>query len=429
MLAFLALCLMSALSLIATNRHTPAMLLSYQPSTSSQGRAELRSTRLILAFDTALAMTLLVLAITMTRSLIAQEHVETIRAPARLVTGRLVPYKKYRSADARAHFYASVLEGIRSQPHVLSAAATSHMPFSSVAPPTAIVRRADAALAPISGYARYVTEAYFTTCELRLLAGRDFSVTDRFVTEEYAIVNESLARGLQSAERGPLGASVNIVSGGATIAATIIGTVRDSRMNLTTPPRPEVFLLSSRHGPRQMSVLVRTGRSLPEITTALRDIVRNIDVDQPLVDVVSVEDIIGRQLLLPRLRARLATLFASVAAVLSIVGVLSLGAYSVGRRTREIGIRLALGAGRHSVAALLCRGTAPAVFAGLGAGVVLSSEGIAWVTSLVYGIQGAKVSTYIGAGLCAAIIPLLAMALPAYVAAATEPARALRDER
>jgi predicted permease len=276
---------------------------------------------------------------------------------------------------------------------------------------------------------RIVTPGYHQVLRVPLISGRRLERSDRNGVPRAALVGQSLVDRYY-ADRDPIGQQIRLEFGwgyGTEEPWTIVGVVRDIRSHrVTTPPQPEIYLSQAQMGATYMSLLVRTALGATDVLPAIRREVQAIDANVPLRRVEMLEETVDRQFGPARFYLMLLAIFAGVAVTLAAIGLYGVVAYLVSRRTREIGIRMALGAkGGDVVRMVLSQGIRPAVI-----GIVLGVVGAFWCSrvlqSLLYNVGPSDLTTFVGvAGLLLGVV-VLAILLPARTASRIAPVEALR---
>lgn len=272
-----------------------------------------------------------------------------------------------------------------------------------------------------------VSQGYFAAMGIPILRGRDFSRHDHNKSPRVALVNESFVR-KYSPKSDPIG---QIITGdwGETTGTEIVGVVGDIRQTgLATEPRPTIFLAQAQSPGYITYLVVRTGSDLHRLASAVRHEIQQVDRTQPVTAIQPMEEYVSTALARPRLYAILVGGFASLALLLAAVGLYGLIAYSVSRRTHEIGVRMALGAEpRHVLTSILGEG-ARLVIAGLALGAICAAALSRIVENLLYGVTAGDPWTYAGAAILLGTVALIAAYLPAQRAASVDPTVALRYE-
>jgi predicted permease len=268
-----------------------------------------------------------------------------------------------------------------------------------------------------------VEPGFFRTLHLPLAAGRDFNDGDTATSPRVVIVNEAAARLFWPAGDG-LGRQVELEEH----MLTVVGVAKDARlMSLGEPAQPYLYLpLAQQYLPR-VSLLVRTTSDRTAIP-AVRQLVRAMNPNLPVSEAMPLTEITAIGVVPQRIAAAVAGSLGLVGLLLASIGIYGVTAYSVARRTREIGIRMALGADRSSVLALVLRQGFVLAAIGVAIGVGLSALASRLVESLLFGVPGVDPVTFAGACALFALVTLVATYIPARRAARVDPLRALRVE-
>ncbi len=278
--------------------------------------------------------------------------------------------------------------------------------------------------------ANAVAPGYFAMMGTPLLRGRDFADSDTAVSPRVAIVNESFVK-RYCPDGQPLGKKITLASGGRRrYSHEIIGVLQDSRLNnLRTPPARNFFLPYTQFDVLSgISFYVRYAGDPEAVSAPIRQIVKRHDAYIPVVNYHTVEEQIDRMLRPERLVASLSLAFGILATGLAAIGLYGVTAFAVARRTREIGIRIALGAERTAVIRMVLRDVAGMA----GAGIILGTAGAfglaRYVESQLYGISSRDTATFVTAALLLGAVALASGWLPARRASRVDPVRALRQE-
>mgnify|MGYP000190092771 CR=1 FL=1 len=364
--------------------------------------------------EVALAVVLLSGAGQMLRSLDQLQRVDLGFRPAGVIAATIsLPRARYQSEQAIRQFYNGVLERLASTPAVAAAGVVSVLPLSGSDTDTSFriegrPMAATSAEAPVAWF-RIVSHDYFKTLGIRLDEGRVFSDADRGDSPCVVTINRALKARYWPGE-GALGAQVFVMGH----TCEIVGVVADvHHRGPATAPETEMYLSMQQRALRGGSIVVRAAESTAAAASALRSVIRSADPGVPPGNIRTLDDMLGRTLDQPRFIGLMSTVFAGVAFVLALVGVHGLLAYGVSRRTREIGIRMAVGAGRHEVAALIARDSALTIAGGLVAGLAGAYVMSRAIASLLFGIEpGDPVTAFmvlvlvLVAGILATVIPV-----------------------
>jgi predicted permease len=271
-----------------------------------------------------------------------------------------------------------------------------------------------------------VTPDYFRTLGIPLVRGRVFTSTDRDPDHPVVVVNQTLARH-RFGEEDPVGRRISFDGGKEW--ATIVGVVGDTKQqDLTTPVMEEVIGAFAETGFNDLRLFVRSQAGPASISRQIRDAVRELDSQQPITEMYPLAEQRTQALAPHRLVATLLGMFAVLALIITASGLIGVVAYSVSQRTREIGVRLALGAAPGKVLRMVLGQGMALVLAGLclGVGVALALSQLG--RGLLFGVGPVDPLTYAGVALLLLAISLAACALPARQATRVDPMLALRAE-
>jgi putative ABC transport system permease protein len=273
---------------------------------------------------------------------------------------------------------------------------------------------------------RGVLSGYFETMGIPLVKGRVFNPFDgREDGRKVAVINETLAhRYFPGVD--PLTRSVRVPMAGD---LEIVGVVGDTRQGgLGEMPGPQIYVPYFQLALSEMQIVVLTGRSVAEVTAAMRVAISRQDAQLPIVAVNAIEDLVSASVAQPRFNMALLAGLGLSAALLAAVGVYGVVTYSVTRRTGEIGVRMALGADRGLTFREVVRGALRRVMAGVLIGCATAAILGRWLQSLLFGVSPVDVLTYVAGGATLVLIGLAAASLPALRASRIDPVRALRQE-
>lgn len=273
-----------------------------------------------------------------------------------------------------------------------------------------------------------VEPGFFATVKLPLVRGRDFAPGDTESALPVAIVNEAAARQLWPGQ-DPIGKQVGVPDTPGTRARTmtIVGVAKDAPlMSLGEVAEPYLTVPLAQNFASRVSLLVRTtdGRNaIPEI----RQLVRSINPNLPVTEAMSLAEVTAIGLVPQRIAAAVAGSLGIVGLLLAAIGIYGVTSYAVSRRTREIGIRIALGADAGQVRRLVLRQGLVLAAAGVAIGIVLAGIGTRVLESLLFGVSGLDPATFAGACALFAAVALVATYIPARRATLVDPMVALRD--
>jgi predicted permease len=331
------------------------------------------------------------------------------------------------SADRSKVFYRNLLDAARALPGVRSAGLTDSSPLANHTFWDFYVQGWTRSEMP-SAQATEISPGYFETMNIRLLSGRDLTVQDLdAAAPKVVIVNESFARQYYPDESA-VGKRLGLNRGESNIE--IVGVVQDSKyQGLREAVQPMLYLPYAQNRLFDSMILhMRTAGSPAPVVAALREQVRRLDPNLPVYNVHTVEEQIDRTLTGENLMATVAALFALLALALSTAGVYGVMAYAVNRRTREVGIRMAVGATRESILRLVLRDAARLVGAGLLVGVPIAYALARLAASLLYEVGAGDAVSIAAAITVLSSAGFAAAWIPARRAARVDPMAALRNE-
>jgi len=353
--------------------------------------------------------------------------------PERLLTLSVpLPLTGYESQQKQALFYEHALERINALPGVESAACVSRVPLVGVA--TAIFTAQGNPMTPgtePNADYRTVSPSYFRTAGVPLLAGREFTEQDRDGAHDAIIVNEELARLFFPGESA-VGKRLQLALE-RTRFREIVGVVGNAKLaGLDAKVDPAIYVPFQQntwpHALRNSSLVVRTSVEPHSLTQAIRGELRSIDPALPVTQVRTMREIIHDSMGQRRFSMSLLLAFAAVAAVLSAIGIYGVMSYGVTQRSHELGVRVALGAGRADILRMVLGGGAKLTLLG----VIIGAAGAVAVTrlmsGLLYEVSATDPLTLGAVALLLAGVSLLACYVPSRRATKVDPILALRQE-
>ncbi len=395
----------------------------------SAGGISLR--RMLVGIQIALSLLLLVGAGLFVRTLRNLESLGPGFPTDHLLTFTIDPSLNGYSDEQTKSFYERLNVNLQTMPGVASVGFSSMPLLKGYAWQNAVLGK-DFEGAPIEQQPvlSEVGPDYFATLGIPVLAGREFTAHDVGPTK-YAIVNESFAREYFPG-RNPIGQRFGLVDDMETVTpdTEVIGVIPDRKyrdLRETPPPQAYFPYLEGTHF-RFMNVYLRTQIDPRQIEDELRERMRQFDPHVPVVGLQTMNEQIGLSLRTERLVASLSGVFGGLATLLAVIGLYGVMAYVVMRRTREIGIRIALGALCSNVIAMVMREVLLLIGAGLAAGIVLALALANLIRSQLYGLNPHDPLTFIGSVVVLALAAGLAGFLPALRASGVDPTTALRQE-
>jgi predicted permease len=400
------------------------------------GRASLTARSILVSLQVALAVTLLVGAGLLLRSFQNLQEESPGFTPEGVVALQLeMTGQRYGDDDERRAFFDNVLANIRRQPGIMEAGVTSVLPFNNDGAQGSYsiegYTRAAGENTP-HGHQRTVSEDYFRAMGIPLLQGRTFDVsTDDSDAPSVAIVDELLVK-KYFPDGNVLGRRIGNLrdENGDRIWSTIVGvvgTIKHNRLNEESS-KETYYFYSRQVVPGHASVVMRT--TLPPATASrqVREAVLSADPEQPVYGMMTMDERITRSLGEQRAPTMLLSMFSVVAVLLAVVGIYGVLSYSVGQRTTELGVRMALGAEAGSVLALVLGQGAWLVAAGLVSGVLAALALTRFLGSLLFGVSTFDPMTYGLVALLLTAVCIAACSLPAWRATRISPIAALRYE-
>jgi putative ABC transport system permease protein len=374
----------------------------------------------------ALAMVLVVGAGLFLRSLGKLRAIDPSLATDRVIAAELDLTLRGYDEGKGQQFYSRMLDAVQTVPGVQTATLASVLPVTAGGSRENL--RAGATLPKVDVPVEFdivtVAPGYFATMGVPLVYGRDFVRGDGTGAPPVAIVNESMQRLFW-----PAGDSVGrTFSAGGPAPYAVVGVARDTKYrNLREKPRMVLYVPLGQSYRSGVNLVVRSALPPAQIVEALRTQVRAIDPAMPLYNVRTLAEHVNRSLYLDRLRANLIGSLALLALALASIGIYAVLSYTIAERTREVGVRLALGAQPFAVLRMLLGSGARVAAAGIGAGLILSFGLTRLVASQLYGLTATDPLTMAAASALLFGVALLAAFIPAWRATRIDPVVALRQ--
>ncbi|HEX3554227.1 MAG TPA: ABC transporter permease [Thermoanaerobaculia bacterium] len=406
-----------------------------QRSTSGVARRRVRGT--LVGVEIALAAALVYCGVLLLSSFWRLQQVNPGFQPQGLLSLRLdLPESTYPKGEQVVAFYDQLTARLSALPGVVGAAAMSGLPPNRSADSNATIFEsipADPHGPPQSvDYWQYATADYFRTMKIPLISGRLFNASDNSLTPPVTIVNETMAKVFWPG-KSPLGQRLRATD--HTAWMTIVGVVGDVKQGgLQQKTGTEMYFLESQSQatvggvPRSLAVVVRASGDLAGMTRAVRSEIRRMDPALPVDDVLPMTEVVSRSMDQPRFLTLLVTVFSAIALVLAAIGIYGLLAFTVAARTREFGVRMALGADGADVLLSVLRQGAQLVIIGLTCGVVGSLALGRLLSGMLFGVKPSD-PLILGAVVAVlSLVALLACYVPARRATRVDPLIALRQE-
>ena len=391
------------------------------------GRRRLQST--LVVAQVAVSVVLLIGAGLLLLSFFKLQRVDAgFRADRVMAAEVFGNFTKYPNAQTLRRLYTSVLDRLQGAPGVMSAAVTNAIPLSGLQPGQTRFqirgRTYDTPEQRPTADVRIASPQYFSTLGIPLRQGRVFTESDDDKTAPVAIVNEAMVR--QWDGRSPLDTEISFDGDNWLKVVGVVGDVR--AFGLDRDAVAQIYRPLRQTGGLAGRLLVRMNGDPASATALVREAVHAVDPDLPIENVRTLEEIRDRYLATPRLTATLLTIFAALALLVTIAGITGVIATSVSERTQEFGIRMALGASRHSVLGTILGQGIVLVGAGLLIGVGVSLALSRVLQTYLYRTAPTDPLTFVGVAVAFIIAGTLACLGPAWRATTVDPMTALRAE-
>jgi putative ABC transport system permease protein len=413
-------------------------LKSAQSRGSSDSGGKTRS--ILVVCEVALSLVLLIGAGLMVRTLWELQKVKPGLDPSHVLTMTVpIPANKFSSPTGQISFFQNVLARVRALPGVESAGVIDALPFSGSGShqPFSIEGRP---VLPMSEQpevdVRLISPGYLGAMHIPVIRGRDLSDADAAGRPGAALISEALAKRYWPNE-DPLGKHLTLTFS-PEIVREVVGIVGDVKMDSLDQTRPvdtiypSLGQLSASPGEPWrsfgMTLTLRTFSTPQNAITAVTSVIHQVDPEIPVTDVLGMDEVIAQSVSPQRFNLLLLASFAALALLLAAVGIYSVLSYSVRRRVREIGIRMALGATPSQVLRLVVGDGLKPIILGVAIGVAAAVALSRVVASLIFGVRPTDPLTFSAVALLLIVVGVLASILPAYRATRVEPIRILREE-
>lgn len=381
--------------------------------------------------ETALAVVLLTGAGLLIRSFARLSTVDPGFSPDNVLTAQLsLPATRYPDADARRAFWGRLLDGVRGVPGVTTAGLTSNVPFNgnvSSGSYTIVGYTPPAGEAAPHARQEVVGGDYFRAMNIPVLAGRVFTDADTADSQAVIVIDQYLVSRYFK-DRDPVGQQIQR-GGPASPKLTIIGVVGTiNAIDLGQPVAKErIYYPVTQVAHPAMAVVVKAGLDPRALVPQVRGVVSAIDSEQPIADVRTMDEWMSRSLEVRRAPMVLLALFGGVALALSAIGIYGVLAFGVAQRSREFGIRQALGADRHAILSLVLKQGLLTAGAGVVLGLLLAVASTTYLRTLLFGVGPHDPAVYVVVTTLLFSVAVAACYVPARRATRIDPAVALRD--
>ena len=414
--------------------------LKDEASAAVQGRRRFNLRNTLVVAQVALSLVLLIGAGLFLRSLNNAQSIDPGLAADKILDAQLnINLLRYTKTQGQ-QFYAQVIERVEALPGVESASLARVVPMSGTGRTTNFliqgregpdnVNRSEGTGLPDNANTvntNVVALKYFATMGISLLQGRDFGAQDNEKSPPVLIINEAFAR-RHLAEENPVGQRLSF-RGANGPWSEIVGVVRDSKYRtLGENPRPTAYVPLAQNHETGMTLHVRTAGNPLSIAGSVRSAVQALDQNLAVTDIQSLSNVIGASLFAARMGAVLLAIFGFLALLLAAIGLYGVMSYAVSRRTREIGIRMALGAGKGNVLRLVLKEGLMLVGGGIAVGLIVAVAATRLLVSFLFGVSPLDAVTFAAIPMVLALVALIASYLPAHRAARVDPMIALRYE-
>ena len=398
---------------------------------ATEGRGRNRIHSLLVVSEVALSLVLLIGAGLLVKSFIKLRNTDPGFDPRNMLSASLsLAPIRYAKNEQVTQFYDRLIERVGALPGVESVGAVAPLPLSdnNMSYSFVVLDRPEPPPGQgLSASARFVTPGYFRAMGIPLRRGRMFTEQDRADTPPVLVVNETFARKYFSGEE-LLGKRLRL--GFGRLEGEIVGVVGDVRGNsLSVPATPEYYIPQAHAASGDMSLVLRTSTTDPAaLAPALRAVVREMDKDQPLYEVRTMNALVAHSMARQRFSTTLIGVFAALALLLAAVGIFSVMSFLVAQRTHEIGIRMALGAQASDILRMILGHGMVLTLGGVGLGLAASCGLTRLMSSLLFGVSATDPLTFGGVAVLLAFVALLACYAPARRATKVDPNIALRYE-
>jgi predicted permease len=433
LLCFVAALVAGAAPAIHAARRDPALSLNMTARGSSSGASATRLRSLLVVSEIALALILLAGAGLLIRSFQQLQHVDPGFPTRNLLTLRLaLPPSRYPGRAGAVRGFDQVAGAIRAVPGVLSVAAAGSLPIDGGGfylgraflregqPEPPATTDAHALWNPVQS-------GFFETLGIPVVLGRGFNDRDTAESTPAIIISQKLAREMFPGQN-PLGRRIRSWRD-ENVYREIVGVVGDVHYDeLSEAPPGLVYVPYPQSAWGQLMVCIRTAAEPSAITHSVREAIWSIDRKLSISDVKTMDEIVDSSLARLRFSMFLLTIFGSVARLLAAIGIYGVVAYSVTQRTREIGIRIALGAARRDVLRMVARGALTLAAAGIVAGIAGALALTRLMVTLLYGVSPSDARTFSIVAVVLLFVTLASAFFPARRAAKVDPIVTLRYE-
>jgi putative ABC transport system permease protein len=340
-----------------------------------------------------------------------------------LVAELVLPKTKYRDAGQQTIFFQQLIERLKTSPGIESVGGTSNLPLSG----TNMVFLASVEGRSLPASFRAVSQDYFRTMRIPLLKGRWFDDHDTAETQPVVVINETMAHQISPNYEEVLGKRIK--HGFKNQIAEVVGVIGDVKYaGLDQQTKPEMYAPFAQRAWPFMRIVARSKSDPALVAATIREAVKAIDKDQPVDKVTTMSSVVSASIVGRSFYMQLLGTFGALAFILAAIGIYGVVSFSVAQRTREIGIRVALGARRGDVLGLVLKEALRLTALGVGLGLIGAFAATRVLRSLLFEVKPTDPATFICLSLLLTLVALLASYIPARRATKVDPLVALRYE-
>jgi putative ABC transport system permease protein len=397
-------------------------------TTARAGRQLLRDG--LVVGEVALALALLIGAGLLIRSIQHLSNVDPGFSAASVVTSDIaLPYSKYGETAATVRFYDRLREKIQTQPGVRVAGLVSTLPFADFDTVGFEVEGQTSPYGPGPEADRYVVSSdYLRSMQIPLKTGRQFTEEDSEGEQPVVLVNETMARNLWPGQDA-IGKRIKMPGSDSQPWRTVVGIVADIKQyTLDHAPTPQLYLPYRQYPWNYMSLTMRTELPASSLATTIREQAKTIDADAAISQPIALEEILSESIAERKFTVVMLLGFAILAAVLAAVGIYGVLSYLVAHRSREIGVRVALGARPQQILTMIMTRGSGLIALGAAIGLGLALAASRFIASMLFEVKPHDAATFLVVTLVLGCVALLASYIPARRAAKVDPMVALRYE-
>ena len=401
---------------------------------SSDGSGGNRLRQMLVVSEIAFSLVLLAGTGLMLRSLVRLTNVDRGFASDHVLTMFLQPSpERYSNPEREIRYVQQISQAVSSLPGVRNAALAHLVPLSGGNTTGSVIiqgRESEKKNQP-NAFKQFVEGDYFNALRIPLIKGRFFTPTDTTTSPRVVIINQAFARTFFPGQ-DPIGQHIDN-DWGKPGWSEIVGVVGDTKLDsLSAANQPGTYMLYAQNADIMqflgVSLVVRTTQDPMSAMDGIRSAIHQLDPDQPIARVSTMDDLISQSLAPQRAPMWLIGLFSGIAVFLAGIGIYGVLSYSVLQRRQEIGVRLALGAQRSSVLKLVLGQGARLIIIGIGVGVVFAFIAVRALTALLFGVKPTDATTFLSVSVLLGLLGLVACAVPAIRATRVDPLVALRNE-